>query len=148
MALAYWHWLVFGMLLIGFEIFIPSFTALWFGLGALIIGGVLLLYPDLSLVLQLVLWLLSSSAFTWAWFKFFKRLAPDRTKAGLSREAIIGETAQVIRAPHESARGMLRFATPKLGSEEWEFISDQPVNVGDRVAVRDVSGNTLIVTRR
>jgi membrane protein implicated in regulation of membrane protease activity len=148
MALAYWHWLVFGMLLIGFEIFIPSFTALWFGLGALIIGGVLLLYPDLSLVLQLVLWLLSSSAFTWAWFRFFKRLAPDRTKAGLSREAIIGETAQVIRAPHESARGMLRFATPKLGSEEWEFISDQPVNVGDRVAVRDVSGNTLIVTRR
>jgi membrane protein implicated in regulation of membrane protease activity len=148
MALAYWHWLVFGMLLIGFEIFIPSFTALWFGLGALIIGGVLLLYPDLSLVLQLVLWLLSSSAFTWAWFKFFKHLAPDRTKAGLSREAIIGETAQVIRAPHESARGMLRFATPKLGSEEWEFISDQPVNVGDRVAVRDVSGNTLIVTRR
>jgi len=148
MALAYWHWLVFGMLLIGFEIFIPSFTALWFGLGALIIGGVLLLYPDLSLVLQLVLWLLSSSAFTWAWFRFFKRLAPDRTKAGLSREAIIGETAQVIRAPHESARGMLRFATPKLGSEEWEFISDQPVNVGDRVAVKDVSGNTLIVTRR
>ncbi len=148
MALAYWHWLVFGMLLIGFEIFIPSFTALWFGLGALIIGGVLLLDPNVTLVWQLVVWLVSSSAFTWAWFRFFKQLAPDRTKAGLSREAIIGETAQVIRAPHESARGMLRFATPKLGSEEWEFISDQPVNVGDRVAVRDVSGNTLIVTRR
>ena len=148
MALAYWHWLVFGMLLIGFEIFIPSFTALWFGLGALIIGGVLLLDPNVTLLWQLVVWPVSSSAFTWAWFRFFKRLAPDRTKAGLSREAIIGETAQVIRAPHESARGMLRFATPKLGSEEWEFISDQPVNVGDRVAVRDVSGNTLIVTRR
>ena len=148
MALAYWHWLVFGMLLIGFEIFIPSFTALWFGLGALIIGGVLLLYPDVTLLWQLVVWLLSSSAFTWAWFRFFKRLAPDRTKAGLSREAIIGETAQVIRAPHDNARGMLRFATPKLGSEEWEFISDQPVDVGDRVAVKDVSGNTLIVTRR
>lgn len=148
MTLLYWHWLVFGMLLIVFEIFIPSFTALWFGLGALIIGGILLIEPDMRLVWQLVVWLLASSAFTWAWFKFFKRLAPDRTKAGLSREAIIGETAQVIRAPHEASRGMLRFATPKLGSEEWEFICEQAVSVGDRVAVKDVSGNTLIVTRR
>jgi hypothetical protein len=43
---------------------------------------------------------------------------------------------------------MLRFATPKLGSEEWEFICDQPVVVGDRVGVKDVSGNTLIVGKR
>jgi len=32
----YWYWLVFGMLLIIAEIFIPSFTVLWFGLGAII----------------------------------------------------------------------------------------------------------------
>ncbi len=148
MEFAYWHWLVFGMLLVVFEIFIPSFTALWFGLGALIIGCLLLLDPEMSLLWQLITWLLASSAFTWAWFRFFKRLAPDRTKAGLAREAIIGETAQVIRAPHDGARGMLRFSTPKLGSEEWEFICEQPVAIGDRVAVRDVSGNTLIVARR
>ena len=61
---------------------------------------------------------------------------------------IIGETAQVIRAPQEDSRGMLRFATPKLGSEEWEFLCEQPVVMGDRVIVKDVSGNTLIVTRR
>ena len=64
------------------------------------------------------------------------------------REAILGETAQVIRAPQDDSRGMLRFATPKLGSEEWEFICEQPVVMGDRVIVKDVSGNTLIVTRR
>ncbi len=148
MALAYWHWLVFGMLLVVFEIFIPSFTALWFGLGALIVGIMLYLSPGVSLVVQLLLWLIASSAFTWAWFRFFRRLAPDRTTAGLSREAILGETAQVIRAPQEDSRGMLRFATPKLGSEEWEFLCEQPVVMGDRVIVKDVSGNTLIVTRR
>ena len=54
----------------------------------------------------------------------------------------------VIRAPQEDSRGMLRFATPKLGSEEWEFLCEQPVVMGDRVIVKDVSGNTLIVTRR
>ena len=148
MALAYWHWLVFGMLLVVFEIFIPSFTALWFGLGALIVGFMLYLSPGVPLFWQLLVWLIASSVFTWAWFRFFRRLAPDRTKAGLSREAIIGETAQVIRAPQEDSRGMLRFATPKLGSEEWEFLCEQPVVMGDRVIVQDVSGNTLIVTRR
>jgi membrane protein implicated in regulation of membrane protease activity len=108
----------------------------------------LFLWPELPLFWQLLVWLAASSAFTLAWFRFFKRLAPDRTKAGHAREAITGETGQVIKAPHGTTRGVLRFATPKMGSEEWEFISEQPVSVGDRVAVKDVSGNTLIVTRR
>jgi hypothetical protein len=148
MDLAYWHWLVFGMLLIVFEIFVPSFTALWFGLGALIIGVLMLVEPGITLLWQMVVWLAASIFFTWAWFRFFKRIAPDRTNAGLAREAIVGETAHVIRAPHDSVRGRLRFTTPKLGSDEWEFICEQPVGIGDRVAVKDVSGNTLIVTRR
>ena len=38
--LLYWHWLVIGMLLVVAEIFIPSFTVLWFGLGALVVGFV------------------------------------------------------------------------------------------------------------
>ena len=43
---------------------------------------------------------------------------------------------------------MLRFATPKLGFAEWQFICRQPVTEGDRVIVDDVSGNTLIVSKR
>jgi membrane protein implicated in regulation of membrane protease activity len=34
MQMLYWHWLVFGILLVIAEIFIPSFTIMWFGLGA------------------------------------------------------------------------------------------------------------------
>ena len=114
MDLAYWHWLVVGMVLIVLEIFLPSFTALWFGLGALIVGALLWFTPGVPLVWQLMVWLLASTLFTWAWFRFFKRLSPDRTKAGLSREAILGETAQVISAPHEEKRGVLRFANGEL----------------------------------
>ncbi len=49
----YWYWLVFGMLLIIAEIFIPSFTVLWFGLGAIIVALILWLSPDLAARLQL-----------------------------------------------------------------------------------------------
>jgi len=145
---AYWHWLVLGMVLAGAEIFLPSFTILWFGLGAILVGIVLYFVPAMTLTVQLWLWAVASAAFTWAWFGYFRTRSPDRTKAGLSREAILGETAQVIALPAGTRRGMLRFSTPKLGAEEWEFICDETVAVGDRVAVKDVSGNTLIVTRR
>jgi hypothetical protein len=72
----------------------------------------------------------------------------DRTKAGISREAAIGESGQVIRNPEEGRRGIVRFATPLLGAEEWPFICEQEVASGDRVFVKDISGNTLLVEKR
>ena len=35
----YWHWLVFGMVLIMAELFVPSFTIFWFGLGGLLVAA-------------------------------------------------------------------------------------------------------------
>ena len=143
----YWHWLVFGMVLAMAEIFIPSFTLFWFGLGAVVVCGALLLYPAMALSWQLLVWILSSIAFTALWFKFIRPLMADRTKAGISREAIIGESGRVIKAPFNGTRGVVRFATPVLGSDEWSFICEEEVALGDRVVVKEVSGNTLIVEK-
>jgi inner membrane protein len=112
----YWHWLVFGMILIIAELFIPSFTVFWFGLAGLIVGGVLLVSPGTGFTWQLFFWALGSCLMTFLWFKLFKPL--------------------------------VRFTTPLLGAEEWPFICQQTVAVGDRVAVNDISGNTLIVIKR
>jgi membrane protein implicated in regulation of membrane protease activity len=72
----------------------------------------------------------------------------DRTKAGISREAVLGEAGHVIKVPEEGSRGIVRFATPLLGSDEWPFICEQEVSMGDRVFIKDISGNTLIVEKR
>lgn len=146
--LLYWYWLVFGMLLVMVEIALPSFTALWFGLGALLVGVILLIVPSMATVWQVFIWTVSSAFFTLVWFKWLKPKSIDQTKAGLSREAIVGESGQVISEPHEGKRGILRFTLPILGSEEWSFICSQPVMVGDRVTVVDISGNTLVVEKR
>ena len=147
-TLLYWHWLVFGMILIITEIFVPSFTIFWFGLGAIIVAVILLLAPDLPVAWQLFVWAVASCIFTFLWFKFFRPLMRDRTKAGISREAALGESGQVIKAPEPGGRGLVRFTTPLLGSDEWQFISEQPVATGDRVFVKEISGNTLIVEKR
>lgn len=143
--LLYWHWLVFGMLLMLLELVVPSFTIFWFGLGGLVVGLLLLLFTGMSVTLQIFLWVVASTGFAVFWFKVLKPRMTDRTTAGISREAVLGETAMVVRVPEGERRGELRFAVPVLGSETWSFICTDEVQVGDRVVVKDVSGNTMVV---
>ena len=60
----------------------------------------------------------------------------------------VGESGQVIRVPAQEKRGIVRFTTPLLGADEWPFICEQDIASGDRVIVKDISGNTLIVEKR
>ena len=143
--LLYWHWLVFGMLLMLLELVVPSFTIFWFGLGGLVVGLALLLFAELAFAWQVLLWIFASTGFVFFWFKVLKPKMKDQTMAGISREAVLGETAMVIRKPEGDRRGELRFSVPVLGSETWSFICSDAVEVGDRVIVKDVSGNTMVV---
>lgn len=143
----YWYWIVLGIGLMLLEIALPSFTALWFGAAAVVVGVLLYFLPDMSLTVQVVLWTVLSVILTWLWFMYLKPLAIDKTKAGLSREAIMGEVGQVLSVPNGERRGVLRFPAPVLGADEWQFISYDDLEVGDRVHVTDVSGNSLIVAK-
>lgn len=140
-----WHWLVFGMLLIILEMIVPSFTIIWFGCGAILVSGLSWLAPGTAIGLQIFFWALASIFFTVLWFRKFRPGMKDKTAAGLSLEAVLGESGLVTKVPHAGSRGTVKFTTPLLGSEEWRFICHQTVAVGDRVTVVDVSGNTLIV---
>lgn len=144
---ATWHWLVLGILLVIMEIFIPSFTVLWFGLGALVVGVALWPLPELPLAAQLLIWIVASCLFAILWFKYFKPRMIDKTTAGIAREAAVGESGQVIKVPAGERRGVVRFAIPVLSADEWEFICEQDVAVGDRVFIKEFSGNTLIVVK-
>ena len=143
----YWHWIVFGIGLMLLEMLLPSFTALWFGTGAILTGALLFLFPTMELALQLLLWTILSSLMTFLWFRYLKPLSIDKTKAGLSREALVGEVGQVITKASEHRRGTLRFPAPILGSDEWLFIGEEELAVGDRVRVTDISGNSLMVKK-
>ena len=141
----YWYWLVFGMILMLLELAVPSFTIFWFGLGALVVGVLLLVVPGLSLTLQVLVWIIASVAFVLFWFKVLKPRMIDITTSGIAREVVLGETAMVTRVPEGDQRGEIRFSVPMLGSDTWPFICEDVVAVGDRVSVREISGNTMLV---
>ena len=146
-AVEYWHWIVFGIALMLSEIFIGSFFIFWFGAAAVVVGLLIVPLPDMSPTAQLIIWAVSSAAFALVWFKLVKPLNVDKTKAGLSKEALVGEIGQVLQIPSGDKRGKVRFPAPVLGSDEWLIISHDTVSIGDRVSVIDLSGNALIVEK-
>ena len=146
-AFEYWQWIVFGIALMLSEIFIGSFFIVWFGAAAVAVGLLVLPLPNMSGTAQLVIWAISSASFALAWFKLIKPLNIDKTKAGLSKEALLGEVGQVLQVPSGDKRGKVRFPAPVLGSDEWLIISHEAVSIGDRVSVVDLSGNALIVKK-
>ena len=146
LQMLYWHWLVLGVVLVVAEIFIPSFTILWFGLGALVVGVAALLF-DIPLSMQVLIWTLFSVLFTVLWFKWVKPMMVDSSNSQSARESAIGESGQVIKLPAGDTRGRLRFSTPILGKDEWEFSCETEVALGDRLHIQAISGNVLVVAK-
>ena len=61
-ALAFWHWLVLGVVLAIIEVFAPGVFFLWMGISAAIVGSVLWLMPGISWELQLLFFAILSVA--------------------------------------------------------------------------------------
>jgi len=145
MEIAWWHWIAGGLLLALLELAVPAFFLIWFGLGALLVGVIMLAVP-ISLAAQLTLWALSSCAMVFLWFRYFKN--PDRTKAGISKDAFLGETGMIVKQVSELSKGQIRFQKPILGSETWPVIADETIPAGERAQIIDVIGQTLKVSRK
>jgi len=140
----WWHWIVLGIVLMLTELAVPAFFLVWFGLGAVIVGAIVFLFPALTLSWQVIFWTGSSIAFVWLWFRIFKP-GMHKTRAGMSKGALIGEIGLVIQDIRPFDKGQIRFQKPILGSEIWESIADEEIKVGERIKVMDVEGNILKV---
>jgi membrane protein implicated in regulation of membrane protease activity len=146
-ALEWWHWMIAGVALMLLELAIPAFFVVWFGLGALIVGLLLLVAPSLSFAGQLITWIAASIAFVILWVKVFKA-GVHRTTVGLSKGQFAGEYGLVTRDIQPFQKGQIRFQKPILGSETWEAIADEKIIVGERIEVLDVEGQILRVAKR
>lgn len=146
MHIEIWQWLLIGIALCIVEVFIPSFTVLWFGLGAFVVAAFAALFAP-SLAIELVIWSVSTAALAIAWFRYFKPRMLDKTKAGISREAAVGQIGTVINPGADNVRGIVRFTVPLLGQDEWPFISEAHLTAGDRCRVIDVLGNALLIEK-
>ena len=147
MQVEWWHWIIAGFCLIGLELIVPSFTIIWFGMGALVVGFIKVFWSGFPLAGQMFLWSAASICFTVMWFRYLKP-GKSRTQSGTSKEGIVGETGIIIRGTDDSyGRGIVRFRISVLGADEWSCYSEDVLHVGDNVRVVDIEGQILKVIK-
>ena len=144
--IAYWHWVVIGLVLSAAEILLPSFFMLWLGVSAILVG-IISYFVDISFTVQLSLWIVFSIASLIGWFKYISPLMKTRSLSGMAKEAAIGQQGIITDFIEEKGRGHVRFTVPLLGNSDWQCISDESMKVGDRARVIEVTGNSLLVKK-
>ncbi len=142
----WWHWIVGGIALMLAELAIPSFFIIWFGLGGLLVGLLMLIFPELSSTTQIATWTVTSLAMVILWFRVFKQNL-HKTRVGMAEGEVIGEIGLLVSAVAPFARGKVRFQRPVLGSEEWVCLSDSEIGAGERVKVTAIEGSFVKVVK-
>lgn len=134
-SLFWWHWVIIGVVLIVLELVVPSFTIFWFGLGAVVTGMFLAALPQMPLALQLLIFSLSSIAFTFLWFRVFAEKKKAKSLMRDEQQAIGQTGIAATRALTPGELGRVSFSVPVLGRESWMYLSDEPVETGCRLRV-------------
>lgn len=142
-ANVHWYWFSAGILLIALEAFVPGAVLLWFGVAAMLTGGLSLL-ADLSLNSQMIFFSVVALSST-AVFKYWQhKRPPDEDDAAelLNHpgQALIGRRLRLV-TPLENGSGRVAVA-----DSSWRCRGpDLPQ--GSTVTVTGVEGSTLVVEK-
>ena len=141
--LAFWHWLVFGVLLMALEIFAPAMLVMWFGFGAIVTGILLWLIPDMGLSWQLLIFAVVSGSSVLGWRKSRFReenISSDSPDLNNRLHSHIGKE-YVLTEAIVNGRGTMR-----VGDTAWR-VTGEDLPSGTRVRVTGVDGVLFTVEK-
>jgi len=134
--LNYMHWLVLGLALVIIELFVWSVFLLWIGASAITVSVIYYLFPDVSIVLQTLTFVLISISTTFLAKKYFPVKTVDdqlHDKAKLH----IGKEYRVASVENGIAK-------IQIGESLW-FAKGSDLVIGQTVKILDVESSTFIV---
>ena len=136
-------WFIVGFVLILLEFGIPGLITLFFGIGAWIVS-VICLFLDISLNLQLSIFLISSVLLLVSLRKWFKTLFTRKPGTGRAEDEVadefIGQKAVVTEKITPNRKGRVEFRGSYWTAESYETIPE-----GASVEILDKDNITLIV---
>ena len=137
-----WLWFIGGLLLIGGEIVLPGVYLLWIGLGALVVGVLAAVFPDLGLTWQLVSFALAMLGTVSLGFVIQRRGAPPA--AGELNQELHALVGQHFVAVSDFQVGLGRV---RVGDTTYGAVSAEAIQAGDAVEVIAVVACRLRVAR-
>ena len=142
MTLVYWHWWALGLVLMAVETFLPGAFFLWMGVGALVVGVLLLLMPGLGLAVQILVWAVVAIASVLLWRRLRPAAKSTGPDSGLNeRGSLYAGRSFTLEAPIVDGVGRLR-----IDDGQWR-IAGPDLPAGARVRVLAVEGATLKVEK-
>jgi len=139
-ALGPWTWFVLGLILLGLEILAPGTIFLWFGLSALVVGLISLVF-DFAWQVDVTLFLVLSLASLLIGRKLMRRLASEKGDPGLNQRGsrYVGREF-TLAAPLSEGAGNL-----SIDDTIWR-ITGPDLPAGTKVRVDSIDGARLVVT--
>jgi membrane protein implicated in regulation of membrane protease activity len=141
LSILWWHWIVFGLLLLIIELAIGTFFILGFAIAAIIVG-IMTFFIVFSFNSQLMLWLLFCIIFIAIWYKKFSDTVI--TKSGQS-DYSLDTLGTVVQDIPKHSRGKVIFDTPVLGNTTWHATSNQDLHTNTRIKIVKINGQLIEV---
>ena len=138
--IAFWHWWILAGLLLISELLLPVFFFLWLGIAAAATGLIMLVFPDIPLQTQLVLFAVLSVVAVVAWRRYREVSVPTSDQPHLNRRGrqYIGREF-TLHAPIENGVGNV-----EVDDSIWR-VKCPDLAAGTRVVVTDLDGVVLVV---
>lgn len=139
-TLTYWHWWILALALLVLEVFAPGAFFLWMGVGAGIVGVILLLAPDMGWEYQLMIFSIFSVVSIAAWRTFIRQNPTETDKPNLNRrgEQYVGRVF-TLEEPIVNGTGKIR-----VDDSTWK-VSGDDCDAGTKVKVVRIDGTVLKV---
>ena len=137
----WWHWIVFGIALLIWDMSMGTFFVLGLGVAAIIVG-ILDTFLSTSFTVELTIWMILSILVIAVWFKWFREEPVTDSGQSNYRLDTLGVVMENIQ-PH--SRGKVTFDTPVLGNTSWHAISKVDIDKGTRVKIVQINGQLIEV---
>ena len=103
----YWHWLILAVALIILEILIPGAYFLWMGISAAAVGGVMFIFPQMPILVQVLIFAILSVITVMMYRSYQKKNPVITDEPALNRRAeqYIGQSftlSEPMRVPRLS----------------------------------------------
>ena len=130
------HWLILGIALIILELFVWTVFLLWIGSSAITVGIIFFLFPNVSGLLQLMIFIVLAVAATLLSKKYYPvktvdEQLHDKAKSHIGKECTIESVENGV-------------TKVKIGESLW-FAKGSDLSTGQSVKIIDVESSTFIV---
>ena len=139
--ITWWHWIIFGVILMIVEMNTGTFFMLTLGLSAIMVGILATIF-NLSLQIEILLWLIFSIVAIVVWMRWYKNKTVSNSGQSDYRLETLGTVTSDI---HAHRRGKVTFDTPVLGNTQWHATADETIHKGTRVRIVEVNGQLIKV---